>query len=94
MKPLLFVHGREAYRRNSLVLLYSFYKNVVLVMTQYLYAFNSDFSGQVLIEPLFFELYNMTMTSFPIIIFAVFDFQYNKEKPAETKLLAEESEGV
>ena len=63
-------------------------------MTQYLYAFNSDFSGQVLIEPLFFELYNMTMTSFPIIIFAVFDFQYNKEKPAETKLLAEESEGV
>ena len=32
LKPLLFVHGREAYRRNSLVLLYSFYKNVVLVM--------------------------------------------------------------
>jgi len=33
LKPLLFVHGREAYRRNAVVLLYSFYKNIVLVMT-------------------------------------------------------------
>ena len=82
LKPLLFVHGREAYRRNSLVLLYSFYKNVVLVMMQYLFAFNSDYTGQVLIEPVFFELYNMTMTSFPIIIFAIFDFQYEKIRPA------------
>jgi len=38
----------------------------------------------------FFELYNMTMTSFPIIIFAVFDFQYNKCRPDSDTLKAEE----
>ena len=32
LKPLLFVHGREAYRRNSLLILYSFYKNVLYVV--------------------------------------------------------------
>jgi len=73
LKPLLFIHGREAYRRNSVVLLYSFYKNIVLVLTQVSFTFFSGFSGQVMIEPFFFELYNLTMTSWPIIIFAVFD---------------------
>ena len=31
LKPLMFVHGREAYRRNSLLILYTFYKNVLYV---------------------------------------------------------------
>jgi len=33
LKPLMFAHGREAYRRNSLVMLYSFYKNILYVTT-------------------------------------------------------------
>ena len=32
LKPLLFVHGREAYRRNSLLINYSFYKNILYVV--------------------------------------------------------------
>lgn len=32
LKPLMFVHGREAYRRNSLLVLYSFYKNFLYVV--------------------------------------------------------------
>ena len=31
LKRLLFVHGREAYRKNSYLLLYNFYKNVLYV---------------------------------------------------------------
>jgi phospholipid-transporting ATPase len=31
LKRLLFVHGREAYRRNSLLLLYNFYKNFLYI---------------------------------------------------------------
>jgi len=45
LKPLLFVHGREAYRRNSLLILYSFYKNVVYVVAQFYFGFSSAFSG-------------------------------------------------
>lgn len=32
LKPLLFIHGREAYRRNSIVVCYSFYKNILYIM--------------------------------------------------------------
>jgi phospholipid-transporting ATPase len=45
LKPLLFIHGREAYRRNSTLIGYTFYKNVMYVMAQYYFGFNSGFSG-------------------------------------------------
>ena len=32
LRPLLFMHGREAYRRVSLLVCYSFYKNVLYVI--------------------------------------------------------------
>ena len=45
LKPLLFIHGREAYRRNSFLMAYTFYKNVLYVVPQYYFGFNSAFSG-------------------------------------------------
>jgi magnesium-transporting ATPase (P-type) len=41
----MFVHGREAYRRNSLLVLYNFYKNVLYITVQYYFGFLSAFSG-------------------------------------------------
>ena len=32
MRSLLFFHGREAYRRNSILAIYMFYKNILFVM--------------------------------------------------------------
>jgi len=32
LKPLLFVHGREAYRRNCDIVSFNFYKNLVYVI--------------------------------------------------------------
>lgn len=46
----MFVHGREAYRRNSLLVLYSFYKNFLYVVAQFYLGFYNGFSGQVLYE--------------------------------------------
>lgn len=51
LRPLLFVHGREAYRRNSDIVLYSFYKNVLYVIVQFQFGWLSVFSGQTLYEP-------------------------------------------
>lgn len=51
LKPLMFIHGREAYRRNSFLVLYTFYKNMLYILTQYFFGFASGFSAQVLYEP-------------------------------------------
>jgi phospholipid-transporting ATPase len=32
LKPLMFIHGRESYRRNSLLVAYTFYKNILYVI--------------------------------------------------------------
>jgi phospholipid-transporting ATPase len=74
LKPLLFVHGREAYRRNAFLIAYTFYKNVLYVMPQYYFGFDSAFSGQPLYDPFIYQLYNITMTSLPIMWYALFDF--------------------
>lgn len=45
LKNLLFCHGREAYRRNSFLVLYMFYKNVMLVLPIFFFGMFSAFSG-------------------------------------------------
>ena len=45
LKTLLFVHGRESYRRNSFLILYNFYRNVLYSSTQYFSGYYSAFSG-------------------------------------------------
>lgn len=47
LKRLLLIHGRLSYRRISKVILYSFYKNVLLYFTQFWFTFVNGFSGQV-----------------------------------------------
>lgn len=74
----MFVHGREAYRRNALLILYTFYKNVLYVTTQFFFGFSSAFSGQPLYEPFIYQMYNIAFTAIPIMYFALFDFEYEK----------------
>ena len=37
LKRLLFVHGRESYRKNSFFVVYNFYKNIIFVVPQFWY---------------------------------------------------------
>jgi len=48
LKNLLFCHGREAYRRNSYLISYMFYKNVLYVIPIFMYGWLSFFSGEVI----------------------------------------------
>jgi phospholipid-transporting ATPase len=50
LKTLLFVHGREAYRRNCDLVCYNFYKNLVYISVQFFFGFYSVFSGMPLYE--------------------------------------------
>ncbi len=79
LKTLIFVHGREAYRKNSYLVCYTFYKNVFYVMPQFWFGFESVFSGQVFYEMWMYQIFNIVFTAFPIIIFALFDQQYKRE---------------
>lgn len=44
LKRLLLFHGRECYRRNSIVILFNFYKNVMYLMPLLFFGFNSGYS--------------------------------------------------
>ncbi len=46
LKKLLLVHGSWSYQRLSRLILYSFYKNITLYMTQFWFAFSNGLSGQ------------------------------------------------
>jgi len=77
LRRLLYVHGREAYRRNCYLILYNFYKNIVLVLPQFWFAFVSAFSGQIIYEQRVFQFFNIFFASLPIIIYAVFDKEHS-----------------
>lgn len=77
LSRLLFLHGRESYRRNSYLILYNFYKNIILLLPHFWIAFESCFSGRFVFEQINFQFYNLFFTSVPIIIYAVFDQEYD-----------------
>ncbi|KAI9831623.1 MAG: aminophospholipid translocase [Phylliscum demangeonii] len=73
LRKLLLVHGAWSYQRISKVILYSFYKNVALYMTQFWYSFQNSFSGEVIYESWTLSLYNVFFTFLPPLAMGVFD---------------------
>lgn len=73
LKKLLLVHGAWSYQRLSKLILYSFYKNITLYMTQFWYTFQNGFSGQVIYESWTITYYNVLFTVLPPIVIGVFD---------------------
>lgn len=72
LETLLLKHGRWSYRRTSKVILYSFYKNIVLTFVLFAYTWLTGFSGQSLLEDYVYTSYNF-MLAMPPICFGLFD---------------------
>ncbi len=72
LKRLLLVHGRLDYRRTCKVVVYSFYKNIVLTLVLFAFAFVSAYSGQSLFDDNIYSMYNVAL-SLPVVCFGVFD---------------------
>jgi len=79
LKNLLFCHGREAYRRNSYLISYMFYKNVIYVLPILAFGAVSNFSATAIYNLWLYQIYNVVFTFFPIAWFAVFDWEHDKE---------------
>lgn len=77
LRRLLLYYGRESYRRNSNMICYNFFKNIVLVLPQFWFGFLNGFSGQNIYNPFLYQLYNIIHTSIPICIYGVLDKQYS-----------------
>lgn len=73
LRKLLLVHGAWSYQRVSKVILYSFYKNIALFMTQFWYSFQNGFSGEVIAESWTLTLYNVLFTVMPPFALGLFD---------------------
>ena len=73
LKPLLLVHGRQNYKRIAKVILYSFYKNIALVIVLFLFNFWNGFSGTTLFESFVMAGWNFFL-AMPIIVIGVSDY--------------------
>lgn len=73
LRKLLLVHGSWSYARLSKMILYSFYKNITLYMTQFWFSFQSSFSGQVPFESWTLSFYNVLFTVLPPLVIGIFD---------------------
>ncbi len=89
LKRLLFVHGRECSRRNANLILYNFLKNIVLVLPVFWVGFYMAFSGQRIYENWLYSLFNVFFSSWPIIIYGLFDQEYNDSSLMEYPFLYE-----
>ena len=79
LKTLLFVHGRESYRRNSFTTNYIFYKNILEASPIFYFGIWSVFSGTMIYHILLYNMFNPVFTAFPIIWYATMDFEHSKE---------------
>eukprot|EP00736_Rhodelphis_marinus_P009053 Rmarinus@m.19911 len=73
LQRLVLCHGRWSYKRIAKLILYSFYKNIVLTFCQLYWSFFSAFSGQPVIEPMAQSLFNVMFTALPILVLSITD---------------------
>ena len=76
LKRLLVVYGRDSYRKNAILVLYTFWKNILIVFPQFWYALMfGNFSGMTLYEKFLYQFVNLIYTSLPIILYSVWDIE-------------------
>ncbi|KAJ2220146.1 aminophospholipid translocase, partial [Coemansia sp. RSA 485] len=73
LRKLLLVHGAWSYHRLSKMILFSFYKNITLYITQFWFALFNVFSGQTVYESWSITFYTVFFTVMPPFAIGVFD---------------------
>mmetsp|Transcript_44480 Transcript_44480/g.65162 ORF Transcript_44480/g.65162 Transcript_44480/m.65162 type:complete len:363 (+) Transcript_44480:132-1220(+) len=73
LEALTLVHGRNNYKRISIVVMYSLYKNAFFVTTLFYYGIFTGFTGTALYDSLMFSGFNVMWASIGILVFGVID---------------------
>lgn len=72
LKPLLLVHGRWNYMRQSRVFLYSMHKNMVITFTLFWFSYYTALSGTSMYDSWVYSGFNFAL-GLPIIFFGIMD---------------------
>ncbi|KXZ52548.1 hypothetical protein GPECTOR_9g592 [Gonium pectorale] len=88
---LVLLHGRAAYKRNTEVVWYSFYKNWIYNMVLMYFGFVTGFSSQPLFTTGLIAVFNLFFTAAPTVAFAVLEHDVSMDKVLSTPQLYEET---
>ena len=87
LRRLLFFHGYLNLMRNSIMVIYFFYKNFVFTIIHFFFGFWNDFSGQTIIEDWFISLFNLVFTSIPLAVRGILDISLKPDDGIIVKIL-------
>ncbi|KAH6781284.1 ATPase E1-E2 type family protein / haloacid dehalogenase-like hydrolase family protein [Perilla frutescens var. hirtella] len=73
LEKLLVVHGHWCYKRIAQMICYFFYKNIAFGLTIFYFEAFTGFSGQSLYVDWYMLLFNVVLTSLPVISLGVFE---------------------
>ncbi|XP_017978203.1 PREDICTED: probable phospholipid-transporting ATPase 4 [Theobroma cacao] len=73
LERLLIVHGHWCYQRIAKMVLYFVYKNVAFGLTLFYYELYTSFSGEVLYNDWYMTMFNVMLTSLPVIALGVLE---------------------
>ncbi|XP_042401682.1 probable phospholipid-transporting ATPase 4 isoform X1 [Zingiber officinale] len=79
LERLLVVHGHWCYKRIALMICYFFYKNIAFGLTIFFYEAYTGFSGQSVYDDWYMILFNVVLTSLPVITLGVFEQDVSSE---------------
>lgn len=80
LKRLVTYYGINFYYRNSNVILYNLYKNILVTFPLLAYGPLSILSSTYIYETWIFQFFNLFFSSLPIILFGLFDIKYHEIK--------------
>ncbi|KAJ6853826.1 putative phospholipid-transporting ATPase 4 [Iris pallida] len=79
LERLLVVHGHWCYKRIAQMICYFFYKNIAFGLTIFYFEAYTGFSGQSIYDDWYMLLFNVILTSLPVISLGVFEQDVSSE---------------
>lgn len=79
LERLLVVHGHWCYKRIAQMICYFFYKNISFGLTLFYFEAYTSFSGQPIYDDWYMLLFNVILTSLPVISLGVFEQDVSSE---------------
>ncbi|XP_076899915.1 putative phospholipid-transporting ATPase 4 [Bidens hawaiensis] len=79
LERLLVVHGHWCYKRIAQMICYFFYKNIAFGLTLFYFEAFTGFSGQSVYDDWYMILFNVVLTSLPVIALCVFEQDVSSE---------------
>ncbi|EPS62728.1 hypothetical protein M569_12061, partial [Genlisea aurea] len=79
LERLLVVHGHWCYKRVAQMICYFFYKNIAFGLTIFYFEAFAGFSGQSIYVDWYMLLFNVVLTSLPVISLGVFEQDVDSE---------------